>query len=160
MWRLDCGREGLRGSGQEKGQNDQMRDGENSSERWQLLRQGGWQWRSRWMAGWAELADGLDIYNTCTCAEPLRSCSLLCDPMDWSSPGASVHSPGKNTEVGCHALLWGIFLTQEIEPTSLMSPALVNRFFIITSATWEAPDIYKKEKQIWLVWCQSPNEEH
>ena len=31
--------------------------------------------------------------------------------MDCSLPGSSVHgdSPGKNTGVGCHALLWGIF---------------------------------------------------
>ena len=38
----------------------------------------------------------------------------LCDPMDCSSPDFSVHgnSPGKNTGVGCHALLQGIFLTQ------------------------------------------------
>ena len=34
--------------------------------------------------------------------------------MDCSPPGSSVHgnSPGKNTGVGCHALLQGIFLTQ------------------------------------------------
>ena len=38
----------------------------------------------------------------------------LCDPMDCSPPGFSVHgdSPGKNTGVGCHALLQRIFLTQ------------------------------------------------
>ena len=33
--------------------------------------------------------------------------------MDWSPPGTSVHGIGKNTEVGCHVLLQGIFLTQE-----------------------------------------------
>ena len=35
--------------------------------------------------------------------------------MDSSPPGSSVHedSPGKNTEVGCHALLQGIFPTQD-----------------------------------------------
>ena len=32
-------------------------------------------------------------------------------------------SPDKNTGVGCHALLQGIFLTQE-EPTSPVAPAL------------------------------------
>ena len=38
----------------------------------------------------------------------------LCDPMDYSSPGSSVHgnSPSKNTRMGCHALLQYIFLTQ------------------------------------------------
>ena len=36
------------------------------------------------------------------------------DTMDCSVPGSSVHgdSPGKNTGVGCHALLQGIFPTQ------------------------------------------------
>ena len=43
-----------------------------------------------------------------------QSCPILHDPMDCSSPGSSVHgdAPGKNTGVGCHALLQGIFQTQ------------------------------------------------
>ena len=42
-------------------------------------------------------------------------CPTLCDPMDCSLSGSSVHgdSPGKNTGMGCHALLQGIFQTQE-----------------------------------------------
>ena len=40
--------------------------------------------------------------------------STCCDPRDHSPPGSSVHgdSPGKNTGVGCHALLQGIFPAQ------------------------------------------------
>ena len=43
-----------------------------------------------------------------------QSCLSLCDPMDCSLPGSSVHGdfPGKNTRVGCHCFLQGIFLTQ------------------------------------------------
>ena len=43
-----------------------------------------------------------------------QSCSTLCNPMDCSPPGSSIHgdSPGKTTGVGCHALLQGIFRTQ------------------------------------------------
>ena len=43
-----------------------------------------------------------------------HSCLTLCDPMDYSPPHSSVlgDSPGKNTRVGCHALLQGIFPTQ------------------------------------------------
>ena len=50
----------------------------------------------------------------CTCAKLLQSCPTLCDPMDYTPPGSSVHgdSPGKNTGVGCHALLQEIFPTQ------------------------------------------------
>ena len=38
----------------------------------------------------------------------------LCDPMDCNPPGSSVHwdFPGKNTGVGCHFLLQGIFSTE------------------------------------------------
>ena len=44
-----------------------------------------------------------------------QSCLTLCDPMDCSLPGSSVHgdSPGKNTGMDCHVyyfynfLLWG-----------------------------------------------------
>ena len=47
-----------------------------------------------------------------------QSCQILCDPIDWSPPGSSVHgdSPGKNTGVGCHAFLQGIFLTLGLNP--------------------------------------------
>ena len=47
-----------------------------------------------------------------------QSCLTLCDPMDCSLPGSSVHgdSPGKNTGVGCQALLQGIFPTQGSNP--------------------------------------------
>ena len=40
-----------------------------------------------------------------------QSCLTLCDPTDCSPPGSSVHgdSPGKNTGVGCHAFLQGIW---------------------------------------------------
>ena len=40
-------------------------------------------------------------------AKSLQSCPTLCDPIDCSPPGTSVYgdSPGKNTGVGCHALL-------------------------------------------------------
>ena len=46
------------------------------------------------------------------------SCPTLGDPMDCSPPGSSVYgdSPGKNTGVSCHALLQGIFPTQESNP--------------------------------------------
>ena len=45
-------------------------------------------------------------------------CSILCDPMHCSLPGSSVYgdSPGKNTGMDCHALLQGIFPTQESNP--------------------------------------------
>ena len=41
-------------------------------------------------------------------------CSTLYNPMDYGAPGSlcSWDFPGNDTGVGCHFLLWGIFLTQ------------------------------------------------
>ena len=46
------------------------------------------------------------------------SCPTLCNPVDCSLPGSSVIGdyPGKNTRVGRHALLQGIFPTQGLKP--------------------------------------------
>ena len=43
------------------------------------------------------------------CCLVAKSCPTLCDPMDRSPPGSSVHgdSPGKRTGVGCHSLSRG-----------------------------------------------------
>ena len=43
-----------------------------------------------------------------------QSYLTLCDPMDCSLPGTSVHRifPGKNTGACCHFLLQGVFLAQ------------------------------------------------
>ena len=51
----------------------------------------------------------------CLGAQP---CPTICDPMDCSLPGSSVHedSPSMNTGMGCHALLQGIFPTQGLNP--------------------------------------------
>ena len=52
-------------------------------------------------------------------AESLQSCPTLCNPMDCSPPVRLLcpwDSPGKNTGVGGHSLLQGIFLTQGSNP--------------------------------------------
>ena len=54
------------------------------------------------------------IYSAAVLRLVAQSCPTPCDPMDCSPPGSSVHgdSPGKNTGVGCRALLQGIFPIQ------------------------------------------------
>ena len=44
------------------------------------------------------------------CCLVAQSCLTVCDLVDCSPPGTSVHgdSSGKNTGVGCHTLLQGI----------------------------------------------------
>ena len=48
-------------------------------------------------------------------SEVAQSCLTLCDPMDCSLSGSSIHGifPGKSAGVDCHFLLQGIFPTQE-----------------------------------------------
>ena len=61
------------------------------------------------------LLDCPEDHGTVPChADLLYSCPALCNLMDCSPLGSSVHgdSPGKNTGVGCYALLQGIFPTQ------------------------------------------------
>ena len=50
-------------------------------------------------------------------AKSLQSCPTPCDPIDRSPPGSPVPGilQGKNTGVGCHFLLPGIFLTHNKE---------------------------------------------
>ena len=57
-------------------------------------------------------------------------CLTLCDPVDCSPPGSSAHedSPGKNTGVGCHFLLQGIFLTQGSPPELQADSLLLNHW--------------------------------
>ena len=64
-----------------------------------------------------------------------QSCLTLYNPMSHSPWVSSVHgdSPGENTGVGCHALLQGIFPTQDSN-LSLESPALEIAFFTTAAA--------------------------
>ena len=70
-----------------------------------------------------EQLNSLNIYiYRCVCVKvnvPVtQSRPTLCDPMDCSPPGSSVHGdyPGKNTGVYSHSLLQGIFPTQSLNP--------------------------------------------
>ena len=63
-------------------------------------------------------------------------------------------SPGKNTGVGYHALLQGIFLTQGSNPRLLHLPALAGGFFT-TSATCEA-QFYSEIVFISIITTDSP----
>ena len=71
-------------------------------------------------------------YNFVLSAKLLQSCPTL-----WTvAQQAPLSIAGKNTGVGCHALLQGIFPDPGTKPKSLTSPAVAVRSFAI-SATWE-----------------------
>ena len=67
-------------------------------------------------------------------------CAILCDPMDCSMPGSSVHgdSPGKNIGVGCCAFYQGMVATPVIIPRP---PHIAGGFFTIW-ATSEAQEYW------------------
>ena len=68
------------------------------------------------------LADSNENYHCAVLCLVARSRPALCDPMDCSPPGSSVHgdSLGKNIGVGCRVIRQGIFLTQESNPGLLL----------------------------------------
>ena len=77
------------------------------------------------------------------CVKSLQSCPTLCNPMDCSPPGSSVHGI-----LQARILVWVAMPSSRdlpdpgIEPVSLTSPALAGGFFAI-SANWEAPLVLK-----------------
>ena len=74
----------------------------------------------------------------CTHARSLQLCPTLCDHMDCGPAGSLIwDSPGKNTGVGCHVLLQGIFPTQGSNPHLLhLLPWQAGS--LTTSTIWEA----------------------
>ena len=81
------------------------------------------------------------LRDVSTAAEHLRVCSVsqpcLCDPMDCSPPGSSDHGILQARLLEWIAIPFSRDLPNpEMEPMSLMSPALAGRFFT-TSATWD-----------------------
>ena len=68
-------------------------------------------------------------------AKSLQLCPTLCNVID--PPSGSWDSPGKNSRVGCYALLQEDLPDPEIKPAYLTSLALPGELFT-TSATWEA----------------------
>ena len=74
------------------------------------------------------------------CAKSLQSYLTLCDSVDCSLQGSTVHAILQARILEWVAMPFSRKLPNpEIEPTSLMSPALVGEF--ITSITWETQGI-------------------
>ena len=74
----------------------------------------------------------------CMHSNSFKLCTTLCQPTRFLHPW---DSSGKNTGVGFHVLLQGLFPTQGSNPHLLHLPALAGGF-ITSSATWEAHGIY------------------
>ena len=63
----------------------------------------------------------LEFECTCMRAKSLQLCPTLCNPMDCSPPGSSVHGilQTRILLAGCHPLLQGIFPTQGLNSSLL-----------------------------------------
>ena len=76
--------------------------------------------------------------HACVPAKSLQSCLNLCDPMDYSPPGSSVHGILEARKLEWVAMQPSTgFPNPGIKPMSLMSPVLAGGF-LTTGATWEA----------------------
>ena len=85
--------------------------------------------------------------------------------MDYSPPGSSVHgdSPSKNTGVGCHALLQGIFSTQGLNPGPPHCKQILYSLShgevqptqnppLITTAKWQTTvEVYVQLHTFWII---------
>ena len=89
--------------------------------------------------------------SMCVCAKLLQLCLTLCNPMDYSPPGSSVHGI-----LQARILQWvacppsGDLPNPGIKPVSLKSPTFVGRFFttvlsgkprILQKDLWKAPSL-------------------
>ena len=112
---------------------------------------------------------GWKVHLMMTCYEPehgqgVPECSVVSNSL-WAyglSPARFLcpwDSPGKNTEVGCHFLLQGIFLTQGSNPSLLH--LLHCRQILYHCATWEAWAGYILYIYIYIIykhlWASQPS---
>ena len=85
---------------------------------------------------WLYICDVLRVSNSQS--QKVKSCPTLCEPMDYSLPGSSVHGTFQARILKWVAMPPARDLPDPgIEPGYLMSPALAGRF-LITSATWDS----------------------
>ena len=86
--------------------------------------------------------------GVCVCAKSLHSCPTPYDPMDCSLPGSSVHGILQS-----RILEWVAMPSSRgssdpgVKPTSLMSPALADRFFTTSGLPgwlWALEKMYTK----------------
>ena len=77
------------------------------------------------------------------CAKSVQSCPTLCDPMDYSQPGSSVHGILQERILEWVAISFSMGSTQPRDRTyvSYFSCTGIGSRFSTTSTTWEAPYI-------------------
>ena len=77
------------------------------------------------------------------CAKSLQSCLTLCNPMDRSPPGSSVHGILQARILEGVAMPVSRDSSQPRDGTHISNVSALAGGFFITSATWEALKIYR-----------------
>ena len=92
--------------------------------------------------------------HTCDPSLVAQLCPTLCDPVDCSLQGSSVcgDSPGKNTGVGCHTFLQGVFPTLGLNPGSISHcrQMLYHLSHQGSPYTWEGERVIDKDSSRWV----------
>ena len=84
------------------------------------------------------------LLSSCCCLVA-QSCRTLCDPMDYSPSGSSVHETSQaSTGVGCHFLLQGVFPTQGLNPSLLQVSRIVRGIFTAEPPGKPAEQLHSK----------------
>ena len=92
-------------------------------------------WANKTSWGWGVEWKVMEDLNAASMYTQLLSCVwLFCDSIRLLCPW---DFPGKNTEVGCHFLLWGISWPRNQTCVSLIS--CIGRQILYHCVTWEAP---------------------
>ena len=87
----------------------------------------------------------------CVCVLVIQSCLTLCEPIDCSPPGSSVHRILQAGRLKWVAISFSRESSWPRDWTHVfMSPALAGRFFT-TSTTWEAPIWGRMDSHICVV---------
>ena len=88
------------------------------------------------------------FYLFAVCAKLLQLCPTLCDPIDYSLPGSSVHQI-----LQARILEWVDMTSSKgssqprVKPTPLMSPALSGRYFTTRAALTKYQVVWLKQQK-------------
>ena len=77
------------------------------------------------------------------CAKSLQSCPTLCDPMDYSLPGPSVHEILQASILKWVAFPFSRGSSQPRDQTPIFGVSCIGRLFLNPLAPWEAPFVYR-----------------
>ena len=83
------------------------------------------------------------------CSYSLSHCPTLCDPLDWSPPGSSVHGDCPGKTAGALAVSFSRGSSQPRDHTHVSHIACMGRWILYYCLTSEAPHIFNNCVWLW-----------